>query len=652
MRSPTLILFTLLTMNCFAQLSTKGLVASYNFDNNAIDRSGNGNDGEILGGVTPATDRFGNTAGALHFNGTDAFISIPNSQTLQSLKGSMTVITWFKVEKDPNVNEARLVVFSKGSTLTGTDTKPGYHVQYTQSFINAIGKVIFCCEVTGDDKEYQSHRINFGEWYFFAMVYDESWVQAYLNGKLIWQDIYTKPVPVNDYPLDIGRDLWGGAKHYYRGSLDDLRIYNRGLNATEIESIFQKDLVKDYNAEPEITNNKPAVKSTNNALQANENTETVTATPNMEKPIAPAANGGQATPVTPTGNKQSQPEAPAKPDKPTTENVTDNTITRPPAAEPPKPKPQPVPTPKPFDIFCTPDVVKLSEKGKCGSVVHYTAPKIKGQSIKLTQTEGKPSGDFFPLGLTHNAFTATDPTGYVKQCNFNIKVTDTEPPVVNCPTDSTIILSKNRKGVIFNYEPLKVSDNCGIDTIIQIAGSKPGCFLPIGVHPFIYNVIDKAGNKQLCSYTVTVKNTEVAEKLAVPNELDKTLGTDSIHYEHHAQVENCLLTIYMYDDGEEDGDSVSVIFDGQVIVDHEMIRNKEHGVIKRQLVLLNGNENYIITKAWNTGRVGLNTLKIDIYEGDIENDRKDLRNRKPVLSKVMHSKPGAASGFILTCKEE
>ena len=72
---------------------------------------------------------------------------------------------------------------------------------------------------------------------------------------------------------------------------------------------------------------------------------------------------------------------------------------------------------------------------------------------------------------------------------------------------------------------------------------------------------------------------------------------------------------------------------------------------KRNLGLDEGNENYIIAKAWNKGKFGLNTLRIDVYEGNIENEKRELKNKKPVISKVLHSKPGTAGGMIIKCKE-
>lgn len=52
-----------------------GLVASYPFNGNAIDESGNGNDGTVYGAVLTA-DRFGNPDSAYAFVGVNDYIDV------------------------------------------------------------------------------------------------------------------------------------------------------------------------------------------------------------------------------------------------------------------------------------------------------------------------------------------------------------------------------------------------------------------------------------------------------------------------------------------------------------------------------------------------------------------------------------------------
>jgi len=58
---------------------TEGLVACYPFDGNAMDASGNGNDGTV-NGATLTEDRLGNADSAYNFDGVDDYIEIPTKE--------------------------------------------------------------------------------------------------------------------------------------------------------------------------------------------------------------------------------------------------------------------------------------------------------------------------------------------------------------------------------------------------------------------------------------------------------------------------------------------------------------------------------------------------------------------------------------------
>ena len=80
MRKIALIAFTvLISFQIVAQVPsyvpTNGLVGWWPFTGNAIDSSGNGNNGTV-NGATLTSDRFGNTAKAYEFNGLNQFISV------------------------------------------------------------------------------------------------------------------------------------------------------------------------------------------------------------------------------------------------------------------------------------------------------------------------------------------------------------------------------------------------------------------------------------------------------------------------------------------------------------------------------------------------------------------------------------------------
>ena len=66
--------------------------------------------------------------------------------------------------------------------------------------------------------------------------------------------------------------------------------------------------------------------------------------------------------------------------------------------------------------------------------------------------------------------------------------------------------------------------------------------------------------------------------------------------------------------------------------------------------MLNPDEkNEVIVKAWNYGKIRPNTLRIDFYEGYYINDYNKIKNKKPEIFKIIHSKPGYAGAIKLKC---
>jgi hypothetical protein len=55
----------------------------------------------------------------------------------------------------------------------------------------------------------------------------------YIDGSLASTYSYSQTINNNSYKVSFGKDLeWGGGQ--YNGLLDDVRIYSRALNSTEV----------------------------------------------------------------------------------------------------------------------------------------------------------------------------------------------------------------------------------------------------------------------------------------------------------------------------------------------------------------------------------------------------------------------------------
>lgn len=309
-----------------------------------------------------------------------------------------------------------------------------------------------------------------------------------------------------------------------------------------------------------------------------------------------------------------------------------------------------------FTMHC-PETVKMdNEASKCGATVSYNAPYSVGNStqVLITQPDGLRSGSFFPVGITKNTFTGTL-NGVSKSCSFNIVVRDAEPPVISCPPDISVTLPDNEKGAAIKYIEPVVSDNCGIANLKLMEGLKSTAYFPVGVTKQVFQVSDSYGNKAVCSFNVEVKSKVSAPVIPVTLDEKLNVGNDSvIAGQTPVKVKSCNVTLCIYDDAQQDGDSVSIIFNNEILVDRKLIKVVKKNSLKNAFIipveLKPEGENFLISKAWNVGSTPPNTLKIDIYEGSLT-DEKKLRELKPIVSKKISSRPGMAGAILLTCNQ-
>jgi hypothetical protein len=92
----TILAFFVIGFTFCQTVADSGLVASYPFNGNADDESGNGNHGTVLGTVL-TTDRFGNENSAYEFDGSSTYITIPTSESLESLTTKFSQIAWINI---------------------------------------------------------------------------------------------------------------------------------------------------------------------------------------------------------------------------------------------------------------------------------------------------------------------------------------------------------------------------------------------------------------------------------------------------------------------------------------------------------------------------------------------------------------------------
>ncbi len=200
-------------------------------------------------------------------------------------------------------------------------------------------------------------------------------------------------------------------------------------------------------------------------------------------------------------------------------------------------------------------------------------------------------------------------------------------PTVSCLNDTSIYVV-GANWVIQDLWIDKLRADSNVSNVKRIDSYLNQNELEAGTYTFKYQITDKKRVKSICTLNIIIKK-EVIE----------------IKKKYEFKKEEIIMVIY--DNKTQDGDRISVYFNGEKIADNYVVQNKDVGVLKKNLKLVPGKENIIVVQALNTGDVGNNTVKVDFYD----KEKKKLLESEPKYSKVYDSTPGFSSGISLKYKK-
>jgi hypothetical protein len=133
----------------------------------------------------------------------------------------------------------------------------------------------------------------------------------------------------------------------------------------------------------------------------------------------------------------------------------------------------------------------------------WTAPTAADNCSMKSFTSNYAPGATFPKGTTTVTYTAKDSADNTSICSFTVTVIDNTPPVVSCPANITTLVDSAScsKAVSFT---VTATDNCPGVTVVSTPPS--GSVFPKGTTTVKSVATDAAGNKDSCTFTVTVTN--------------------------------------------------------------------------------------------------------------------------------------------------
>ena len=220
-------------------------VAAYSFNagsgSTLADVSGNGRNGTISGAVWTSAGRNG---GALSFDGMNDLVTVADSSSLDLTSG-MTLEAWVRptssglwrtvVTKEQSGN---LVYGVFSSSDTGQP-----------SGLVSVGPV--------QDVVRGPNALTSSTWTHLATTYDGAVLRLYVNGSQVATRNVSGAMPNSSQPLQIGgHNVWS---EWFQGQLDDLRVYNRALSASEIVTDMNTPAEQAPPAPPAVDTQAPSL---------------------------------------------------------------------------------------------------------------------------------------------------------------------------------------------------------------------------------------------------------------------------------------------------------------------------------------------------------------------------------------------------------
>jgi hypothetical protein len=210
------------------------LVAHLPMRGNANDVSGNGNHGLVIG-ATLTADRFGRAQRAYDFNGMGAYIELANERNFDlhafTIAMHVRISTWPVSPPPPEVGTYTII--SKG------ENGGNFTVDLTKSGGVSYGSVSYWQRTVGGSPTGGSAgTIGLHRFHHLAVTGEGPILRLYIDGQLKFEKTDVDPRLLNDAPVLIGRSADAVSPNWFRGVIDDVRIYTRALSAPEIYELL------------------------------------------------------------------------------------------------------------------------------------------------------------------------------------------------------------------------------------------------------------------------------------------------------------------------------------------------------------------------------------------------------------------------------
>jgi Concanavalin A-like lectin/glucanases superfamily len=210
-------------------VSNQGLVGYWSFNEGtgsvAGDFSGNRNTGTPVPTWTNGK--------ALRFDGSTAQMVYVNSSAFLSPSSAITASAWFRR------------IGTSGTQAQILASRWGLANSYALYYRDDTDQMALSVAGLSGSPVLATASIEDAQWHHAVGTYDGSNLRLYLDGVLIGSPLpATGSITDNGEPLQIGYEADGFGASPFNGDIDEVRIYNRALSATEIAKLYGFGAVK------------------------------------------------------------------------------------------------------------------------------------------------------------------------------------------------------------------------------------------------------------------------------------------------------------------------------------------------------------------------------------------------------------------------
>ncbi|MEQ9353698.1 MAG: FG-GAP-like repeat-containing protein [Vicingaceae bacterium] len=210
------------------------LLAYYPFSRNAVDSTGNGNDGTVSGAVL-TTDRFGSANSAYSFDGFNDKISGAFNSSFNS--DSLTLSAWVLINRTPNNDFPRIIELEGNS---------GEFIRLMYSKVDDAYRV-FISNLDGTD--FLNVDAETDVWKHLVASYDPSdlTIRLYIDGELLASVVTGGGSLGSSFSNFYIGNNGGIGDRPFNGKIDEVRVYNDVLGSSSV-----LDLYKNYHGPDQL----------------------------------------------------------------------------------------------------------------------------------------------------------------------------------------------------------------------------------------------------------------------------------------------------------------------------------------------------------------------------------------------------------------